>query len=94
MESFMKPIYYNGKKITVYDDILPFIEFNMMKDMKELPPDDIRRDIQRDDQFAKLIERVKPQKKYYHQSVGDRLLYISRVHKLKYDIVEEHKLRK
>ena len=41
-----------------------------------------------------MIERVKPQKKYYHQSVGDRLLYLSRVHKLKYDVVEEHKLRK
>lgn len=26
--------------------------------------------------------------------MGDRLLYLSRVHKLKYDIVEEHKLRK
>ena len=37
---------------------------------------------------------MKPQKKYYEESVGDKLLYIERVHKLKYDIVEEHKLRK
>lgn len=94
MESFMKPIYYNGQKIVVYDDILQFIEFDMVKDMLNLPKDDYRREIQRDEQFAKLIERVKPQKKYYHQSVGDRLLYLSRVHKLKYDVVEEHKLRK
>jgi hypothetical protein len=74
----------------VYDDILQFIEFNISKDRKALPVDDCRHDIVRDEQFAKLIERVKPQKKYYHQSVGDRLLYLSRVHKLKYDIVEEH----
>ena len=66
----------------------------MIKDMQNLKDDDFRHEIKKDDQFAKLIERVKPQKKYYHESVGDRLLYLSRVHKLKYDIVEEHKLRK
>ena len=37
MESFMKPILYNGSKITVYDDLLPFIEFNMVEDMLNLP---------------------------------------------------------
>ena len=36
LESLMKPITYNGKKIMVYDDILPFIEFDMVKDMKGL----------------------------------------------------------
>jgi hypothetical protein len=32
----------------------------MIKDMKNLAPDDQRREITKDDQFAKLIERVKP----------------------------------
>jgi hypothetical protein len=41
----MKPIHYNGQKITVYDDLLPFIEFNMVEDMLNLPKDDFRRDI-------------------------------------------------
>ena len=45
MESFMKPIYYNGQKIVVYDDILQFIEFDMVKDMLNLPKDDYRREI-------------------------------------------------
>ena len=45
----MKPIYYNGHKITVYDDILPFIEFDMIKDMKNLADDDSRKKIKRDE---------------------------------------------
>ena len=44
----------------VYDDILQFIEFDMIKDMKNLADDDFRHEIKKDDQFAKLIERVKP----------------------------------
>ena len=56
----MKPIYYNGQKIVVYDDILQFIQFDMIKDMQNLKDDDFRHEIKKDDQFAKLIERIKP----------------------------------
>ena len=47
-----------------------------------------------DEQYLQLISKVKPDLNYYEQSFGDKLLFFRRVDKLKYDIVEEEKLRK
>ena len=47
-----------------------------------------------DERYMNLINRVKPDKPYYQQGFGDRMLYIRRVDKLKYDIIEEQKLLK
>ena len=47
-----------------------------------------------DKNFAKLIEKVKPKCNYYEHKFGEKILFFDRVDGLKYDIVEEEKLRK
>jgi len=42
----------------------------------------------------KLISRIKPGLNYFEESFGDKLLFFRRVDKLKYDILEEGKLKK
>lgn len=48
----------------------------------------------RDEQFDKLTLLLKPQVDYYKMGLGDRQLYLRRVERLTYDIMEEEELRK
>lgn len=47
-----------------------------------------------DEKFLRLITKIKPDVEYFNMTQGDRYLYLSRVHELNYDIVEEVKIRK
>ena len=86
----MKPIYYKGSQITTYNDILDHLDLDLLN------PGKIKAESKElfDEEFFKLIQRVKPDIKYFEQGFGDKLLYLRRVDKLKYDILEEQKLRK
>ena len=69
---------------------MPFEEamFKMRQvDKKGQSPDFVPPHI--DEEFAKLIEEAKPAGNYFQQSLGDKLLYIKRIDKLKYDVVEQ-----
>jgi len=47
-----------------------------------------------DDKFLELIKEQRPAGEYYQHSRGDKLLYLKRVDKLRYDVYEAEELRK
>lgn len=47
-----------------------------------------------DDNYLALIRLIRPDKKYFAFSFGDKQLFFERVDKIEYDIYEEDKLRK
>ena len=90
-ERYLKPLYYNGCQIRNHSDLLEHLDLNLLN------KESVRKankEFNIDDMFLKLTKRVKPDIKFYEQSMGDRLLYIDMVDRLTYDIVEENKLRK
>lgn len=90
-ERYLKPLFYNGTQIRNHSDLLDHLDLNLLN------KESVRKankEFNIDDMFLKLTKRVKPDIKFYEQSMGDRLLYIDMVDRLTYDIVEENKLRK
>jgi|TARA_B110000305_G_C19313260_1_gene575061 hypothetical protein len=90
-ERYLKPLFYNGTQIRNHSDLLDHLDLNLLN------KESVRKankEYNIDDMFLKLTKRVKPDIKFYEQSMGDRLLYIDMVDRLTYDIVEENKLRK
>ena len=42
----------------------------------------------------KLIRNVRPKKKYFQYGLGDKLLFLEKVDRINYDIVDEERKRK
>ena len=42
-----------------------------------------------DEKYFRMVQNVKPKTEYYKQSLGDKLLFLERVDRLKYDVLEE-----
>ena len=80
------------------DDIRPLLKLSASnpRDFDQDVKDKVKEASKKfgDEQFASLIDKVKPKLNYYEQSYGDKLLFFERVDRLRYDIVEEEKLRK
>lgn len=93
-----RPIIHQGQVIKNSEDVRPLLKLSPLdinefeKDTKEKVKEAAKE--YGDEQFAKLIEKVKPKLKYYEQGYGDKLLFFRRVDRLRYDIVEEEKLRR
>ena len=92
IEKYSKPIYYQGKIITTYSDILDHLDLDLMnkETVRDAQKEIAEKGIQ-DNQYQKLVERVKPNIRFFEQGLGDKLLFLRRVDKLEYDIMEEHK---
>lgn len=90
-ERYLKPLFYNGTQIRNHSDLLEHLDLNLLNRESVRKAND---EFRVDEMFLKLTKRVKPEIKFYEQSMGDRLLYIDMVDRLTYDIVEENRLRK
>ena len=97
-----KTIIYEGKEIRTYDDLLANFHLDSFeecmrkkalvdpetgKSLDKVPPEI-------DDKFLELIKAQRPAGEYYQHSRGDKLLYLKRVDKLRYDVYEAEELRK
>ena len=103
MDNYMKPLEYNGQQVNNISDLQKIID-NEFDAGKMLNKDTYKSKVQEqfgegnkpffDEKFMDLITRIKPAVNYYQMRFGDKFLFLRRVHKLNYDIVEEEELRR
>ena len=99
-DPLFKPIYINGQLIQTYRDLIPHIKLLPFEDaMKQMY---VRDELGRspdfvpangDEVFRALIKEQKPKGEYYHQTFGDKLLYLKRVDRINYDVAEVEKIK-
>jgi hypothetical protein len=90
-----------GRQVEIrnFEDIeqlvkLPELNAKVIRDLAAARRETLGSGNERDDQFDKLTLLIKPKVDYYKMGLGDRQLYLRRVEKLTYDIMEEEELRK
>lgn len=89
---------YEGTEIKTVQDLLDnfhldTFDVSLVKNKAEAEADSLSPS-KIDDIFAHLIHSERPGGQYYEHSLGDKLLYLKRVDKIKYDLVAAEKIRK
>ena len=98
----IKPIIYEGKEINTMLDLLENFKLDTYQEAmarKEKELDDYGNMVEAppipvDDTYWSMIDEKRPAGEYYQHSLGDKLLYMKRVDKIHYDLVEADKIRK
>ena len=97
-----KPIMYEGKQIKTFDDLLANFHLESFQETMakkaQIDPETgksmDKTPLEVDDEFLKLVHEARPKGEYYEHSRGDKLLYLKRVDKLRYDVYEAEEQRK
>eukprot|EP00347_Sterkiella_histriomuscorum_P006625 403352053 len=90
IDKSMAKLMYKGKEIVTYKDILKEISLfppdqQSKQEMKELSQDFF------DPKYLELINQQKPKKDYFKESLGDKLLFLSKIDTIEYDILDEER---
>ena len=94
---------YNGVVVNTYLEFLPLIKLDTFetviqrgldekkaaRDLEMPIGDRIDRDTQIDEEYLALVNKSRPYGQQFKQSLGDKLLFLKRIDRLQYDVIEE-----
>lgn len=92
---------FDGKEISTIHDLIDNFKLDTYEEAKakreaqvEDPDNPVPHPNDIDDYYWDLIHKYRPNGAYYEHSHGDKLLYMQKVDRIDYDLVNAHRLRK
>ena len=102
-----QPITYNGVVVNTYLEFLPLIKLDSFETVVQRGLDEkaardlempigerLPADPQIDEDYLALVNKSRPYGQQFKQSLGDKLLFLRRIDRLQYDVIEEAQRKK